>query len=185
MNIKNTYQREIERKPLNNIIFSIGLAFVIILITIILGLRPISLALTKNRKYKSELVEIKNNMEIQINKINESRESILSSIDKVEILNNKIPDEPNFQNFLEDLVVVTSNSQFIIQQARRHAGAESSEKATIDLRLKGDVENLPNLLHDLENEMPRFISMTKLRTQEQKEENDELVEINMEIYTLK
>lgn len=185
MSLKNTYEREIERKPLNNVIFSVGLAFIVILATIIFGLRPISLAVAKNRKYKKELTDIKNNMEIKIEKINESRETVLSLIGKIAILNDKIPDESNFQDFLEDLVIVTSDSQFIIQQARRQGGDSSSSKTTINLRLEGDIKNLPKLLHNLENEMPRFVAVTTLRTQEQKEENNELIEITMETYTLK
>ena len=48
-----TYEREIERKPLNNVLFFGGFAVLTFLAVFLFGIRPTALALAQNNKYKN------------------------------------------------------------------------------------------------------------------------------------
>lgn len=186
MSIKNTYQREIERKPLNNILFSGLISVTVILLTIFLGIKPTAVAIRENRDYKKQLDSIKSDMETKLSQIEEGKTNLVKAKENIVILNQKIPTEVNFQNFLEKLVGVTAESQFIIQQVRKQDGlADDTTIIPVQMRVKGNIQNLAELLYNLENEMTRFVSINKVRTQQQREENYDLVEIDMNTYILK
>lgn len=185
MNLKSLYQREIERKGINNLIFSVSVAIVVILLTIFFGVKPTFLAVKKNREYKEELTKIKTNMENKLSQIEEEKMNIRKMEENIEILNKKIPQDINFQSFLEMLVNVTAESRFIIKQVKNENYAEQNTTIPFKIILLGKVENLAELLKDLEVEMPRFVSINKIKTQQQKDEDLEIIEINMDIYILR
>ncbi len=184
MRIKDTYKREVEGKPINNLVFSGAVSLLIILATVFIGIKPIYQAIKLNTEYKEELNKINSNMETKLEQIKTSEKDLQQVEKKMELLNKKIPETVNFQKFLEQLVVVSARSNFILQKANQQSSSESSKEYIVSAKFIGRVETLPDLLNTLENKLPRFIIVDRIRTQNQPKENYDLIEIIMKAYTL-
>jgi Tfp pilus assembly protein PilO len=179
-NLGATYEREIEGKPINNVLFNSGLAMIIIALTFIAGIRPVSVALAQNQKYKSELNSIKKNMIKKISQIDVESTAIIKSQEGVTLLFEAIPNEILLQDFLEDLVITAAKSGFLVQQMRP-IETESSA-LPLDVRFSGNIEDLPKLVKAIENSMPRFVSIEEVITQ--RGEHVSSVRMKLIIYTL-
>lgn len=162
-NLGATYEREIEGKPVNDIIFNSGLAIVIIALTFVAGIKPVVMAFAQNQRYKTELKYIRDNMVQKITQIDTESTAILTSYDGVVLLFNRIPNEMLVQDFLGELVVTAAKSGFMVQQVKPIA--TKGDEMPLDVRFSGKLENLPKLVSNIEDNMYRFVSIEEIATQ--------------------
>lgn len=158
--LEATYEREIERKPLNNILFYGGLAVVIFLAVFIFGIRPTTLALAQNKEYEKELAQIRDAMNTKLIQIQNSEETISRETEGVAALNAAITNDVDLQEFLSQLVLEAANSGYSIERVKETDIVGDVIK--VDVELVGDTLQLAQLMRGIEN-MQRFVTIQDLR----------------------
>jgi Tfp pilus assembly protein PilO len=164
IDITSTYEREIENKPMNNVKFYVTLAFVLISTTFLFGIRPASKTLTQNLKYLEELTNIKESMKTRITKTNEGQIIILDRNDAIQKLNHAIPSKTELDDLLQEFVLTTSSTGFIVIRMRQVE--EATGEIPITVEMSGELAKLPELVNAIES-MNRFIQIKEIGTDEE------------------
>ncbi|MBI2414303.1 hypothetical protein HYV31_00455 [candidate division WWE3 bacterium] len=176
-----TYEREIENKPLNNVIFTSALATILIFVSLLFGIKPASENLAKNIKYKKELLNIERIM-LEKNRKTEGGEILLrDNGEGVFVLNKKLPFKVDFDKFLEEFIMATSKSGFIVNRVNL-IGVEKGE-ISISVELVGSLLQLPEMVEAVE-QMERFTKIDWIRTEKNKTKDASILQMKVQTYIL-
>lgn len=179
MKISATYEREIEHKPVRNVIFSTSLALTLITLTVIFGIDPAIKSLTANTKYKQELTDIKNKMERKVLETLEGERILKEYSENVEALNNSVTTKVELEKFIQELVLTTSNTGFIVYRIRQDDSYNN--EAYVNMEMTGPLAQMPKLVEAIEN-MNRFTRIDEIQTYE--ERNEMILRMKVTIFTM-
>ncbi len=179
MKLSATYKREIEHKPVRNVIFSTSLALSLIILTVIFGIDPAIKSLTANTKYKQELTGIKNKMERKVLETLEGERILKEYAKNVEALNNSVTTKVELEKFIQELVLTTSNTGFIVNRIRQDDSYNN--EAYVNMEMTGPLAQMPKLVEAIEN-MNRFTRIDEIQTYE--ERNEMILRMKVTIFTL-
>lgn len=179
IDLNSTYEREIENNPMNHVKFYVILAFVLISITFLAGIRPASKILTQNHKYSRELTIIRKDMEAKLSKTDEGYLSLVNRTEQITKLNLAMPVKPEIDNLLKEFVLTTSGTGFIVVRMRQVENTIGEIPITVEMT--GELAKLPELVKAVEA-MNRFIAIEEIGTDE--ENNRVLFRLQIKAYTI-
>lgn len=175
-----SYRRELIEKQDNRIKVLLALLLFTIVVFVIFGIRPM---LKKAREYNeihAAFAKVDNQLKSKLEELDVSKEKMDRYSHKIDLLDRKIPSSPLLQNYLEEIVISSANTGFILQRFLVTEDAETSK--TVDLAFLGDVRRLPELVGILENTY-RYAVINNIKTNVEEGTNE--IRINLTIYFTK
>ena len=178
-----TYQREIARKPENLVRLYVSLAVAAVVLFVIFGIRPLAITAAQNGKFLAELRDIKLGLETKVAKIESESEKINGLSAEIDLLYKKLPERPELEEYLQELVLDAADAGFVVQRFRQQEGSEDSQGGiSLEIEFTGSLDSIPQLVGAIEN-AERFAEIRDVRTTT-REDGGTDVRISVVVYTL-
>jgi hypothetical protein len=175
------YTREIDSKPKKkSVVFGAFLTLNIIFF-VFYGIIPGMSAYKQKRETYQEYQEILENLNVNIEKAQKISE-YLKQNDAIDQLDTAITETPDSQQYLIDLLEVTSNNGYAI--SKLNFSTYESNSVEFNVKLIGPHENIRKLVQEIEN-MERFTKIESIKLSTSKLNTDKYVDIKAQIFYLK
>lgn len=177
--LRASYHREIQSKPEPNIVFTAVLAFVVTLGLWIYAIRPELKSMRNTVDKLAEINQISKNMDVKINSIDAGLDVMETSRQQILNLQSSIPQETMLNDYLQQVVEITSKSGFVVDSLVQADVFEDT--VTLKLNLTGSNSGLPELIRELED-LNRITTVKEVRSQVSEENT--IFELTLEIYKI-
>jgi Tfp pilus assembly protein PilO len=130
---------------------------------VVFGFLGLQLSLSTYSEKKVQLKEIKDNIELLQNKkfvLVDTEANLNSVAAALPGLFLAIPDSPDFQNYLLQLITVAANNGFVISEFNSTISSDNTE-GTLKLEISGNRDNISNIISEIEK-FPRITSINSL-----------------------